>query len=138
VDDATLTLRVIEALATIPGWSWSTGQYPAGATAIFYGPIPEGTYKAAIGVRVYASTDDNVQALHTRSVQLRFRGEKGKKNGADKLAHPAFLTLTRLSREGGISGVSRLSQAPLGADENGREERTDNYIITLDNTEATS
>jgi hypothetical protein len=28
--------------------------------------------------------------------------------------------------------------APLGADENGREERTDNYTITLDNTEAST
>jgi len=39
---------------------------------------------------------------------------------------------------GGISGVSRLSMAPAGADENGREERTENYLIILDNQEALS
>jgi hypothetical protein len=140
VDDAALTTLLCDILGTVPGWEWRpTGPaYTANEVAIYYGAIPEEKVRASVGVRIYQTSDDTVEALHSRRAQLRFRGPRGVRDGADKLAHPAFLVLTGLSRVGGISGISRISMAPLGADENGREERTDNYTITLDNTEAST
>jgi len=140
VDDATLTKLLCQILGGVAGYTWRENgpEYTASEVGIYYGAIPEGNYRAAIGVRVYGGTDDNVTSLHGRRAQLRFRGGKRHRGGADSLAHPAFLVLTGLSRTGGISGISRISFDPAGADGNGREERTDNYIITLDNTEAST
>ena len=140
MDDATLTKLLCQVLGDVAGYEWRPDgpDYTAAEVGVFYGAIPDGQYRAAIGVRVYGGTDDTVSSLHGRRAQLRFRGEKGRRDGADKLAHPAFLVLTGLSRVGGISGISRISFDPAGANDNGREERTDNYIITLDNTEASS
>lgn len=140
MDDVELTEFLCTALGGIPGWDYQADGSDVGPTrvGVAYGRIPGGMPHRWAGVRVYGTEDDNVRALHTRFAQVRFRGGQNDPTGADKLAHPAFLVLTGLSRVGGISGVSRISMAPLGADENGREERTDNYEITLDNTGAQS
>lgn len=137
MDDVTLTKVVCRILGRIPGWSWrETGPaYTDDEVAIFYGPLKPDPDRA-VGVRVYDGTD--TAHLATRRVQLRFRGRPGELDGADRLAFPAFVLLDGLSRTGGISGARRMSLAPLGADTNGREERTDNYEITLDNLEASS
>ena len=39
-------------------------------------------------------------------------------------------------RTGGINHIHRTSFGPLGADVNGREERSENYSVVLDNPEA--
>lgn len=137
MDDATLTVLICEMLAEIPGWEWRPNgpAYTPAEVGLFYGALGA-TPDRAVGVRVYAASDDEREYLHWRRVQLRFRGEAHKRDGADALAAPAFASLQGLSRVGGISGIRRLSMAPAGADENGREERTDNYQITLDNQEA--
>lgn len=139
MDDAALTILICERLGAIPTWAWRpTGpSYTEPEVGVFYGSLAA-TPNRAVGVRLYAASDDEQEALHWRRVQLRFRGLPGLPSSADALAGLAFASLQGLSRVGGISGISRLSMAPAGADENGREERTDNYTITLDNLEALS
>ncbi len=139
MDDDTLTQTICEILGLVPGWHWRPEgpRYTEAEVGIFYGAIPAEPDRA-IGVRVYGADDYPEEYLRQRRAQLRLRGPKNTPNGADKLASPAFAMLQGLSRTGGISGIRRLSMAPLGADQNGREERSDNYIITLDNLEASS
>jgi hypothetical protein len=142
LDDATLTKLICSLLGAIPGWDWHEPEsdddeyaYAENVVGIFYGaldPAPD----TAVGVRVYGSTDDLLEHYGWRRVQLRHRGAKGQPGGADDLAALSLGALQGLSRTGGISGISRQSMAPAGADANRREERTDNYIITLDNLEA--
>jgi hypothetical protein len=133
VDDAALTERICELLAAIPGWDYRNFPvYTAAETGIFYGAIGTAPDRA-VGVRVYGGTDE---AVTFRRVQLRIRGKANRRDGADKLAEPARVALMGVSRWRGISGIQRESFTSLGADSNGREERTDNYLITLDNLEA--
>ncbi len=139
MNDATLTRIVCALLADIPGWEWRPDgpSYREGETAIFYGAI-DATPNRAIGARVYFTSDDPVRSLSSRRMQLRFRGSKDEVDDADNLAHLAFLRLQGLSRVEGISGIRRESMSPSTADDNGRQQRTDNYTITLDNPEASS
>lgn len=137
MDDSQLTVALAEILGAIEGWEWRVGgpKYDGQSVAIYYGPIDDSPDRA-VGVRVYAGDDDAQSYLSTRRAQLRFRGEKNRRDGADVLAGEAFAALHGLSRVGGISGIRRISMSPLGADDNNRDQRTDNYEITLDNTEA--
>ncbi|MDT3331404.1 minor capsid protein [Microbacterium sp. KSW-18] len=137
MDDETLTIRLCELLGTVPGWKWRPKgpAYTASEVGIFYGAISSAPDRA-IGVRVYAATDDPQTGESQRRVQFWFRGSRNAPNGADKLASPTFAMLQSLPRTGGISGISRVSMVPQGADGNGRTERSDNYLITLDNLEA--
>ena len=134
MNDSTLTQTICALLGAIPGWKWGAG-YTASDVGIYYGAI-KATPDRAVGVRVYAAEDDHVTGFAIRRVQVRFRGAKNAPDGADALAEAAFRVLHTLSRTGGISGIRRLSMAPLGADTNGREERSDNYLVTLENPEA--
>lgn len=137
MDDVTLTDLLCTQLGRIPGWAYRPDPedpYLENEVAIFYGSIDPSPDKAC-GVTVYGATDDAIEHYAWRRVQLRLRGLRHVRESADQLAWPAFLVLTNLSRVGGISGASRQSMTPLGADDNGREERTENYIILFDNTE---
>lgn len=134
MDDETLTDRVCDFLATLPTFSYRTDP-PAGGVTVFYGAIDDDPDRA-VGVRIYGATDE--RHLHWRRAQLRTRGDRRSKQDADKIAAVVFAALHGLSRVGGISGIRRESMSPLGADQNGREERTDNYIIILDNQESSS
>lgn len=132
MDDATLTKRICELLDAIPTFDYFTAPSPGGV-AVFYGRIdPEPN--RAVGVRVYATTDE--PNLSWRRAQIRIRGDKRRRDDADRIAGVVFAALQGLSRTGGISGIRRESMSPGGADETGREERTDNYVIVLDNPEA--
>jgi len=137
VDDATLTLRICELLGMVPTWEWRPDgpAYTATETAIFYGAIAA-TPDAAIGVRVYGALDASPRHVYGRRAQLRFRGRKNQRDAADRMAGTAFAVLDGLPRVGGISGIRRFSFGPSVTDDNGREERTDNYSIILDNPEA--
>lgn len=139
MDDDALVYRLGEILGRIPGWVWDPDapSFTDDVVPIFYGRIDDQPDRA-VGIRVYGTEDLLTESLAERRVQLRFRGGRGDPRGANKLASPSFAMLQGLSRVGGISDARRLSMAPLGADANGREERTDNYLITLDNLEATS
>lgn len=132
--DDELTLMLCTLLGSLPGWVWATtGEYGADDVGVFYGAIAASPDQA-VGVRVYA-TDDRA-GLRERRVQFRIRGRG--RAGANRLADILFGVLHGLSRTGGISDARRISMAPAGVDGNGREERTDNYLVTLDNSEAAS
>lgn len=138
MDDVALTYLLCAILGRVPGWSWEpdpeADDYPDSVVGIRYGATQETPHRT-IGVRVYASTDED---LHVRRVQFRLRGRPNDKAGADSLAGVLFVVLHELSRVGGISDIRRISSGPLGADTKGREERSDNYQIILDNPEASS
>ncbi len=134
MDDAQLTRRICELLGRVPGWLWwedSDEAYPLTSTGIFYGATQDKPDRA-IGVRCYGSTDEDVLS---RRVQLRFRGRPHLVDDADVMAGVSFTVLQGLSRVGGISDIRRISSGPLGTDSQGREERSDNYQIILDNPE---
>lgn len=135
MDDATLTKRLLAYLGMLPGWEWweRPDPYPSTVVGLFYGELKTAPDRA-VAVRVYAPQD----GVHVsrRRVQLRSRGAQRRLDGADQLADIAFVALDGLSRYRGILRAERISFAPLGADQSGRQERTDNYLITLDNLEA--
>lgn len=135
MDDAALTVALCEMLGEVPGWHWSTATpTPASAVGVFYGGIPDSPDRA-IGVRVYGGTDDPLVYQPVRSVQMRIRGARGDKDDADRIAGFAFALLQGRSRLKGLSWLQRDTFGPLGADTNGREERSDNWTVHLDNAE---
>lgn len=140
MDDAALTRWLVEQLGTIDGWVWSEDgpyDFTADVTYLFEGAIPAEA-RRAVGVRVFGGTDDDETYTKTRRVQLRSRGDEGDPNGANRLGDAGFAHLRRLLREGAVSTVTRTSFDPAGVDQNGREGRTDNYLIIFDNEEAPS
>ncbi|MEV8023662.1 minor capsid protein [Microbacterium sp. NPDC080220] len=136
-DDTELTRLVCRWVATVTGGAWHElgVEYTRDGLSVVYGSIDE-TSDRIIGVQLYLWTDIDTQYLHWRRVQLRIRGSRDDLLDADAIASRIFAARHTLSREGGISGVSRASVALLGADDNGRMERTDNYTIILDNQES--
>ena len=135
MDDADVTLALCEMLGEVPGWHWSTTtETPAGMVGVFYGDIPDAPDRA-IGVRVYGGTDDPLVYQPVRRVQLRIRGARGDKDDADRIAGFAFALLQGRSSVRGLSWMQRDTFGPLGADANGREERSENYSVSLDNPE---
>lgn len=136
MSDADLTIILCELLGGINGWAWSPNQ-PAepGTVPVHYGQIPDHPDRA-VGVRVYGGTDPGLYSP-TRDVQIRIRGARNAPADADLLAAQVFATLQGLSRHRGILHAQRTSFGPWGADTNGREERSDNYRILLDNQEVT-
>lgn len=139
MNDVELTKTVCALLGRVPTWEWRpTGpRYTATETAIFYGAIGS-TPDRAIGVRLYGADDNDIQHERTRRVQVRYRGRPGRPDDADAMASIGFDVLQGLSRVGGISGIGRMSMSPSAADDNDRQERTDNYRIILDNPEASA
>lgn len=133
MDDVVLTKLLCQVLGTIPGWAWL--DHAGAGVGVFYGAIGSEPDRA-VGVRLYDIADaDDVRG---RRAQFRFRGSPWDRASADALADEAERVLTSLVRFQGISGVVRESFARLGADESGRDERADNYTITLDNEEASA
>lgn len=141
MDDDVLVTRICEALgaADVGTWNPAPGAtYPTDATAIVYGPLPTAPDRA-VGVTLYGAAEDvpaDGYPLQWRRVQIRFRGAKGARAGADSLASRSYAAMTALSRTAGINTTKRVLVAPMGADGNGRTERADSYLITLDNPEA--
>ncbi len=133
--DTELTIRLAEILGRVPTFAWRpTGPaYTAAEVAIFYGRIQDEPDRA-IGVRVYSPVDE--PDLSARRVQFHIRGRRDDVAGADRLADIVFTVLDGRLRGDGIASIFRTSFSPLGADKTGREERTENYLITLDNLEA--
>ena len=107
---------------------------PGAALGIYYGDIPESPDRA-IGVRVYGGTDDARVYAPQRRAQLRIRGARNDPDDADQIAGVALAVLQGRARVRGLSWIERQHFGPLGADTNGREERSDNYLISIDNQE---
>lgn len=137
MDTTTLVTAVNQILHDAGAGVWHpTGPaYTSAQTGIFYGPIGAAPDKA-IGVTSYNQTDDVVNGEAIRYIQVKCRGAKGAPNGADVIADAAKDALHGVYHTSGFARISRNSAAPLGADENGRQERVDNYQILLDNPEA--
>ena len=138
MDTTEVTMAVCALLdaANVGEWRPAGPAYTAGEVGIFYGPILAAPDRA-IGVTCYIQTDDIETGRADRYVQVRFRGAKSAPNGADILADAAFTALHGVYQVSGISRITRTSTAPVGADDNGRQERVDNYQLILDNPEAT-
>lgn len=132
-NDAELKKLLCRWVATVAGGQWNeTGAtYSPDSLTVVYGQIDE-TSDREIAVQIYLWTDDDIRFLHWRRVQFRIRGRRHDLTDADEIAWSIFSAQHTLSREGGISDARRASVALLGADTNGREERTDNYTIILD------
>jgi hypothetical protein len=138
VDDDDLTVAICELLQDAGAGVWDpTGAaYTAGTTAIWYGALGTTPHRG-IAVAVYAPVVDDVQnGLTARRVQLRSRGAPDDPRGANQIAGLAFTALHRTIRSRGVAFGVRQSFARLGPDGSRRQERTDNYTITLDNPEA--
>lgn len=137
MDDETLTERLCQILGALPSFAYRPDDNDPLPTAdeigVFYGRIADAPDRA-VGVRVYGALDDRY--LQRRRVQVWIRGGRRDPAGADRIAGVIFRRLDKLSREGGINGIRRESVAALGADDNDREQRSENYLITLDNEEA--
>lgn len=134
--DAEVTRALCGLLGALSGWKYDedpgTG-YDETDVRVTYGSVQDWPDQG-VGVRVYDG--DDPENLTVRRAQLRFRGNRDRPDGADELADAAFAQLHGLVRVAGINTLTRISFGPLGADVNGREERTDNYEVILDNTEA--
>lgn len=104
---------------------------------IVYGDVAAAGVDRAIGITVYASVVDDPQTgLTARRVQLRVRGADGDRRSANQLAAAAFGALHRTIKSRGVAFGVRESFAQLGQDGNRRQERAENYTITIDNPEA--
>ena len=133
--DLTTTVCVLLDAAGVGKWRPTGPDYAAGEVGIFYGPLGA-TPDRAVGVSVYIQNDNLATSVSDRYVQVRCRGARGVPNGADILADAGFTALQGVAHTSGIALIARSSTAPLGADGNGRHERTDNYRVILDNPEA--
>lgn len=112
-------------------WRPTGPAYTSAEIGIFYGPIgalPD----RAIGVTCYTQTDNPENGRADRYVQVRCRGAKSLPNGADLIADAVFNALHGSYHTSGFARITRTSTAPLGADTNARQERTDNYQLIID------
>lgn len=137
MDDSDVAFRLCEIIGRIPTFAWRLygPAYLASEIGVQYGTITDDPDRA-VGVRVYSPIDE--PDLLSRRVQLHIRGGRRQPFGADRIAGVLFAVLHERSRGDGFVSIIRTSAVPLGADANGREERTENYLITLDNLEASS
>lgn len=139
MDDDELTIAICELLhdAGAGVWNPATGAtYAASDTVIWYGQLGTTPHRG-IAVAVYTTAADDVQnGLTARRVQLRSRGAPDDPRGANQIAGLGFTALHRVIRSRGVAFGARVSFARLGPDGSRRQERTDNYTITLDNPEA--
>lgn len=134
--DRDLTIALCELLGTVPGWGWApNGPLPSGPTvSVVYGALPPSPDQA-VGVRIYGGDDPRVYAPR-RYAQILTRGARGRPDGADDLADVVFTVLQGRCRVAGIGWIERTTFGPLGPDINAREQRADNYLISIDNMEA--
>lgn len=135
MDDATLTTTLCEILGELDGFTWDPDAdiYAADTIGVYYGRISDAPDRG-IGIRVYGTPDE--PWVRIRRVQIWVRGARRERDSADRIADAVHARLDKLSREGGICGARRESMTALGADDTDREQRSENYTITLDNEEA--
>jgi hypothetical protein len=139
VDDDELTIAICELLHDAGAGIWNPAigaTYAATDTVIWYGALGTAPHRG-IAVAVYTPVVDDPQTgLTARRVQLRSRGAPDDPRGANQIAGKGFAALHRTIRSRGVAFGVRQSFARLGPDGSRRQERTDNYTITLDNPEA--
>lgn len=132
--DSELKTRLCEILGSIAGFEWSTtAAYGTDSVGVWFGRIGD-VPDRAVGVRLYGGSDDD--DLKARKAQIWVRGARGERDSADDIADAVFTRFNNLSREGGVLGIRRESMSDQGADDNDRDQRSENYTIILDNEEA--
>jgi hypothetical protein len=111
-----------------------TEPYAADEVGIVFG-VPTQDPPSLIALAVYNNTDDPALSDSRPMVQFRIRGASADPTGADDLADAVFDRLQGfrgdLPNGVHITYASRNSTFPLGIDGNGRQERTDNYDLTV-------
>lgn len=137
MDDIALNQLVCRILGELDGWSYlpGDGEYSEEHVAVWYLRL-HGEPARGVAVRVYGGDDS--AGLKIRRVQFISRGLPNDPFGADRIAAQIYATFHEVSRADGIAYARRISFGPLGPDGNGREERSDNYELTLDNLEVLS
>jgi hypothetical protein len=112
-----------------------TGGYQANETAIVFGELPS-TPDRVIALTVYGSLDEGLVPLSQMRVQFMFRGKPNDTLDAGEVAGPVFDLVQGLEHlqcgTAHIDLAQRVSRVTLGADENGRQLRSDNYALDVD------
>lgn len=136
MEDPVVVKTLASILAARTGWAWRPAGpvYTSSEVGVFYGSIGA-TPDRAVGLVLYGDSDDVETGLSSRRIQVRFRGAANDVDGADELASLAFTAIHGLVRTSGLCLVSRVLVAPLGTDDNGRQERADSYKVIIDNPE---
>jgi hypothetical protein len=113
----------------------STGGYLATDTAIVFGELPT-TPDRVIAITVYGSDDEGQVPLSQMRVQFMFRGEPNNTLDAGEIAGPVFDLMQGLEHlqcgSAHINLAQRVSRITLGADDNKRQMRSDNYALDVD------
>lgn len=134
MDDDELTVAVCEVLE-----ARAVGVFATAATGsqvqIVYGDVGAAGVDRAVGVQVYNGLDELTEGPPIRFVQLRIRGAVRDRRSANQIAATAFDALHGLVSTAGIFLAERISFARLGSDGNGRDERSENYQLTLHSLE---
>ncbi len=130
-------LAELLAAAGVGKWRPTGPDYGPTETGITGYALPSTTDRA-IAITPY-DTDDPLDGPAVRFVQLRSRGRARQQFDAGDLADLAFAVLhDRHHPDPRVARIVRVSSVPLGPDGNGRQERTDNYQIILNNPEASA
>ncbi|WP_337004105.1 MULTISPECIES: minor capsid protein [unclassified Microbacterium] len=137
MNDREIKTRLCEILGTIDGFEWSatTAAYDPDSVGVWFGAIDD-TPDRGVGVRLYGLGGSESDDLTQRKAQVWVRGAREERGSADDIADAVFGRFDKLSREGGILSIRRESMSDQGSDDNDREQRSENYLITLDNEEA--
>lgn len=118
--------------ATVAVWK-PTGAYTEDQVGIVIG-VPTQSPRSLVALAAYGNVDDASLSDSTVQVQMRLRSAGADPGPADDLADEIFDALQGLRATlNGIAVVyaKRVSTYPLGLDGNGRQERTDNYDLTV-------
>ncbi|WP_116051679.1 minor capsid protein [Amycolatopsis palatopharyngis] len=110
-----------------------TGAYLDAEIGIVLG-VPSQQPPSLIALAAYNNSDDPSLSDSSVTMQVRTRGPDADPRKADDLADAVFDALQGLrATANGIRVVysRRISTFPLGIDDNGRHERTDNYDLTV-------
>lgn len=130
-----LLTGVAQLLAARSVAEWKpTGAYDAAEIGIVLG-VPTQQPISLVALAAYANVDSPALSDSTVGLQVRVRGPNADPTPADDLADAVFDVLQGfrgdLPNEVHVVYAKRTSTYPLGIDGNGRQERTDNYDLTV-------
>lgn len=111
-----------------------TTAYQPGEIPVTIKRLPANPDKA-VAVTAYSTDDELILPVRTVYVQFRFRAA-GARTDVDDFAEEVFDILQgkhnfALPNGVVVSRARRVNAAPLGVDENGRDERADNYELII-------
>lgn len=110
-----------------------SGTYTSVEVGIVLG-VPTQSPPSLVALAIYRNTDHPALSDSVVGLQVRVRGSDADPRKADDLADAVFNALQGLRATVNgirISYAKRDSTFPLGIDGSGRQERTDNYSLTV-------